>query len=680
MTKPKPCSSGASAETAVAESFIAYEGLRNGPVRKSKMGKWRATVLILVHVAIFAHILHWKLAGRTLTPLEPSEAMYTLVNGAVNAGAIVMAGSLLLTLVLGRFFCGWACHMVAMQDLCAWMLKKCGLRPRPLRSRFMMLVPLAAGLYMFFWPVLWMALDGQWPPAFHNGFMETEFWDTFPGFWMGVLTYVVCGFGMVWVLGSKGFCTYACPYGGLFGVVDRYAFGRILVSDACSGCGHCSAVCTSNVIVHQEVRDFGKVVDPGCMKCLDCVSVCPENALRFGFSLPAVFTRARRPQPARTVWSFSLREDLALALLFVLAMLVFRGMPDNIFPEAGNLYGQVPLLLGIGLSALTAFVLLLLARLLRRKDVALFGQELKRAGKYRGAGAAWLLFFAFVTAGFLHSAVLQVAMLRGQVAVTHTASLAPYLWSGDREKLDGAKAWSEDDARMGRSCFRFAQRFGFFADDRIEQQIAWFDALEGDYPTAVTRMKRLLAVHPERHRLRFDMARLLSMQGELLEAQATYMAAVRGAPDDLFMRSALPPLADDLFRGGFVRQAADVLQLACELDPHAAALHSALAEATTTDGRPEDALKVLDGFFATHEPDVHLRVQHAQVQESCGRREAGLTELAALHENVAGDARAAFWSAVMFGRSGREAEADAWWALGRLRDPKLPEWRPVANR
>ena len=106
------------------------------------MGRRRAIVLLIVHVAIFLHLLHWQLAGETLSPLEPSEAMFTLTRGVLNAGAIVLSLSLLTTLVLGRWFCGWACHVVALQDLCAWLLKRVGIRPRPLRSRLLMFVPL----------------------------------------------------------------------------------------------------------------------------------------------------------------------------------------------------------------------------------------------------------------------------------------------------------------------------------------------------------------------------------------------------------------------------------------------------------------------------------------------------------------------------------------------------------
>src|SRR5262249_29463300 len=93
---------------------------RCGTPHRSPKSRRRAAALIAVHALVVVHVAHWKLSGRTLTPLEPSEAMQTLELGYVNAGFVVFGALLLATLVLGRFFCGWACHVVAYQDLCAW--------------------------------------------------------------------------------------------------------------------------------------------------------------------------------------------------------------------------------------------------------------------------------------------------------------------------------------------------------------------------------------------------------------------------------------------------------------------------------------------------------------------------------------------------------------------------------
>jgi polyferredoxin len=117
-------------------------------IRKSKNSPRRAMVLIAVQVLILAHIGLWLLSreygwfeGKTLTPVEPSESMQTIELGAINAGAIFFGVILLSTLIFGRFFCGWACHIVMLQDFCAWIMKKCGVRPKPFRSRILVWAP-----------------------------------------------------------------------------------------------------------------------------------------------------------------------------------------------------------------------------------------------------------------------------------------------------------------------------------------------------------------------------------------------------------------------------------------------------------------------------------------------------------------------------------------------------------
>ena len=86
------------------------------------------------------------IAGRTLSPVEPSEAMYTLNDGQVNAGFIFFALAIASTLLLGRFVCGWGCHLVAYQDLSAWLLKRVGIKPKAFRSRILVFAPLALAL------------------------------------------------------------------------------------------------------------------------------------------------------------------------------------------------------------------------------------------------------------------------------------------------------------------------------------------------------------------------------------------------------------------------------------------------------------------------------------------------------------------------------------------------------
>ncbi|MEM9412849.1 MAG: 4Fe-4S binding protein [Planctomycetota bacterium] len=75
--------------------------------------------------------------------------MYALEMGHLNAGTIFFAAAILSTVIFGRFFCGWACHIVALQDMCSYLLKRTGIRLKPLRSRLLVLMPFLVAFYMF---------------------------------------------------------------------------------------------------------------------------------------------------------------------------------------------------------------------------------------------------------------------------------------------------------------------------------------------------------------------------------------------------------------------------------------------------------------------------------------------------------------------------------------------------
>jgi hypothetical protein len=90
-----------------------------------------------LYLLMIAHFIQWRVSGSTVSPIEPSETMYTLQNGAVNAGFIFFTLAILATIIVGRFICGWGCHIVALQDFCAWLMKMFGLAvlfaPRSIR-------------------------------------------------------------------------------------------------------------------------------------------------------------------------------------------------------------------------------------------------------------------------------------------------------------------------------------------------------------------------------------------------------------------------------------------------------------------------------------------------------------------------------------------------------------------
>ncbi len=467
-------------------------------LRASKNGRWRALALVLVHVLVALHIAHWMQTGETFSPLEPSEAMEFSKHDVVNAGFVFFGLTILSTLVLGRWFCGWACHLVALQDLCLWLLKRVGIRPRPLRSRLLALVPALAALYMFAYPLAWRVWKGFELGPVRVELTKQDFWATFPPWPVALVTFAVCGFVCVYFLGAKGFCTYACPYGALFGLTDRFAPGRIRVTDACEGCGHCTATCTSNVIVHEEVRRFGMVVDQGCMKCLDCVSVCPKEALYFGFGKPAgkLVKQAGQRAKASLPWS----EELVLAALFVAAFLIYRG-----------LYGVIPFLLALGLAGVLAVSFAALGRVLRRPSASFLGRVLKQDGRLTGAGRVFVASAALVALVSVHSALIQFHARRGAAAFDELAGLREAFLDDPRRALaDEQRAQAE----RGLASTRFARRFGLLTVPENEMRLAWLALLAGEPQVFEQTVRAQAPGGPVGASMRYDLARFLAARGQ----------------------------------------------------------------------------------------------------------------------------------------------------------------------
>lgn len=481
--------------------------------------RWRTGVLIAVHVVIIAHVAHWLVSGTTLAGIGPAEAMDLGKHDIINVGLLIFSVSILATAIFGRFFCGWGCHLVALQDLCRWMLGKIGIRPRPLRSRLLGLVPLIAFGYMFLWPAVFRWIAGDSHRGFETVWTTDNLWVGLPGWTIGTLTLLTCGFVVVYILGSKGFCTYACPYGAVFGIAEKIAPLRVRATDACRGCGRCTANCTSNVRVHEHVRDFGVVTDSGCMKCLDCVGGCPNDALYLGFGRPGVFARplvAGTARPRR--WNVSWPEEILLAALYVAAFATVRG-----------LYGQVPFLMSLGVAGIMAFLGLMLVRLATRDDLSFVGSRLRRDGVMTPRG--WLFAGAMVVLllFWTHSAIVRANEGIGSFLFGRTADLRAATLDLSRP-LYLARDQDLDRVQTALSALDRSERWGFLSNPRTPLKLAWMHLLAGHPAEFAVQIEKATLAQPNAAEVYLLHGRELAASRRFPEAVEAYTQAVECEP------------------------------------------------------------------------------------------------------------------------------------------------------
>ena len=566
-----------------------------GGIRKSKTSRWRAAALILLQLGMLAHIIQWRMMGRTISPIEPSEAMHTLQRGAVNAGFIFFSIAILATLIFGRFVCGWGCHILALQDFCAWMLKKIGLTPKPFRSRLLIYVPIVAALYMFVWPTAYRFFSSAEPgpliPKFTNHLVTDNFWETFPSVAVAIPFLFICGFLTVYFLGQKGFCTYACPYGGFFGLADKLSPWKIRVTDACNQCGHCTATCTSNVLVHAEVKQYQMVVDPGCMKCMDCISVCPNDALYFGFGKPTVAVSKSSAIPK--LYSLTWPEEILGAVVFLGSFLAVR-----------SVYGLVPFLMALGCAAVTTFLTLKTWRLLVTRDVFFHRFNLKFSGKIHPAGWAFLAFSIFWVGFNAHSGWVRYHEYEGdrafqEIQIPDELALAqtnpdPWLSPIDRENvLEGQKH------------LQAASNLGLFKNGNALSKLAWFEYLSGNAEQSVELLS-LAADHQKKGQAKalslYYRGTILNRLGRYEQARASLDQALAQREDLIFARQ---EKGESLWQLGRKEEAISVWTDAVRRNAGLALASDQLAGAKRSLGRFEEAIaheKQADQFT----PDVPL--------------------------------------------------------------------------
>jgi tetratricopeptide (TPR) repeat protein len=227
---------------------------------------------------------------------------------------------------------------------------------------------------------------------------------------------------------------------------------------------------------------------------------------------------------------------LFVAAVGIAATLTFR-----------DLYNGPPLLMAIGLGAITAFLSLKVWQLARQSSVRVQNLELKASGRMTRTG--WL--FASLTVLWLmftsHSAFAQWHRAWGRYELNQTEVSRADGLSGAFK----ARHYSTRHERALAEAFRhfeLADRWGLLGVVEVKLGLAWCHLLRGDLPRAERLAGEAVALAPGRPELvqnlddleraaappveeRFERAAALAAEGKLEEAAIAFQACVVLAPE-----------------------------------------------------------------------------------------------------------------------------------------------------
>jgi polyferredoxin len=226
---------------------------------------------------------------------------------------------LLLSIPLGRFFCGWICPMGTILDASDKLLQKKGVKRRVKIPEWfyaikyvLLIILLAASLFSlqwsgifdplallirtmtvvispiaaFFFFLLFKALfslgigDDLLYSLYYSAqksFMPFDQPIFLHGMFIGLIFLSILTLGY---FARRFWCRYLCPLGALFGLFARRRFFQRIIDDQCTACGACAQACRMNAI-DEETWESNSAE---CILCGECLTTCPTDAISYHFN------------------------------------------------------------------------------------------------------------------------------------------------------------------------------------------------------------------------------------------------------------------------------------------------------------------------------------------------------------------------------------------------------------
>jgi polyferredoxin len=236
-------------------------------VRRAKTRNLRGLILILSLV-----VLGFYMGGCPCPIMSLHHAIFAIAGFGFHwSGMIWFLGLILVTYLVGKVWCGWVCHLGALQEFLYLPGKIKVLQSEKAQKimrwiRIGFLVALIVQI-LITKSNLFKTID-PFKVAFNLHSSNMAGWIL-----LGLL--LVSSYFMY-----RPFCKTVCPIGLILGWVAKIPGASILApASGCSGCNVCDTSCDINAITREN--KISKIDNQECIGCGNCVGDCRKGNMHF---------------------------------------------------------------------------------------------------------------------------------------------------------------------------------------------------------------------------------------------------------------------------------------------------------------------------------------------------------------------------------------------------------------
>jgi len=242
----------------------------------------------------------WQLRGWPVNwflQLDPLTAIGTiLTTHTLYKGLLWALATVILTIIFGRFFCGWVCPFGSLHHFTGFLANR---KKNPAemirlnryrkgqRIKYFILIfflgmaafpSLAASLQIGLLdpiPLVTRSVNLVILPIIDGAFNITSPDNRFyQGAWL-ILAIFFTAILLNLVI-PRFYCRFICPLGALFGLIDRFAIWRIgKTQSQCSNCKLCQKSCEG------ACEPAGKIRISECILCFNCKGDCKDELISY---------------------------------------------------------------------------------------------------------------------------------------------------------------------------------------------------------------------------------------------------------------------------------------------------------------------------------------------------------------------------------------------------------------